>query len=125
MRSSPWLRLLPALLYTAGIFYGGVINLGPFPETEGFPVDKVMHAAAFMGLEWLAELALSHLPSARRRFWAVSATVGAGVLLEAVQASLPHRSAEWLDLLADTLGALTGAAVLAVVGARRRTAVRS
>jgi VanZ family protein len=111
---SAWraLRVLPAVAYALGIFYGGVIDIGPLPETIGVPADKLLHLAAFCGFEWLLELALAELPARARVGLALAAAVGTGVALELVQAALPHRSAELLDCIADTLGALLGALVL-------------
>jgi VanZ family protein len=82
------------------------------PRTMELPLDKITHFAAFLGLEWLIELALLGMAGAARRRAAVAMSAGAGGLLELVQAALPHRSAEWLDLLADSLGALAGAGLL-------------
>jgi VanZ family protein len=40
---------------------------------------------------------------------------GYGGLIEILQMSVPNRAAEWGDLLADTVGIATGAAVAAIV----------
>jgi VanZ family protein len=118
------LRTLPALAYALGIFYGGVIDIGPLPEEIGVPSDKLLHFAAFGGFEWLLELAFAELPPRSRTVLAVAAAVGVGVALELVQAALPHRSAELLDCVADTLGALLGALILNLV-LRRASALRA
>ncbi|WP_437757153.1 VanZ family protein [Sorangium sp. So ce1389] len=106
-----WARRAPAALYTIALFYAGCADIG-LPRVSEVPVDKISHFAAFLGLEWLLELALVETAAALRRRAAVAASAGVGGLLELVQAALPYRSAEWLDLLADTLGALAGAGLL-------------
>jgi VanZ family protein len=112
------LRVLPAFAYALGIFYGGVIDIGPLPEDIGVPTDKLLHFAAFGSFEWLLELAFAELPARARVGLALAVAVGTGVALELVQAALPHRSAELLDCVADTLGALLGALVLHLALAR-------
>ena len=111
-QSHPW-QLLPALLYVVLIFVAGGVNwsgAGGMELPAGIPPDKLFHALGFAGLvpvlNWgLAGIAL---PSTRRRrVWvAVLGSTLAGALLELYQTALPHRSAEWLDLVADAVGAL-------------------
>ena len=113
MSSFRSLRVLPALLYTAAIFYGGVIDVGPLPDPRVIPADKLLHFAAFLGLEWLLELALLDVRQRRPLAVAIAALLGLG--LEAVQAALPHRSAELLDLVADATGALAGGLLLSLL----------
>jgi hypothetical protein len=45
------LRVLPAIIYGCGIFYGGVIDVGRLPETPGIPTDKLLHALVFLVFE--------------------------------------------------------------------------
>ncbi|AUX42514.1 uncharacterized protein SOCE26_039470 [Sorangium cellulosum] len=106
-----WARRVPAALYTIALFYGGCADIG-LPTMPEVPFDKITHFGAFLGLEWLLELALAEAAAAPRRRAAVTMSAGAGGLLELAQAALPYRSAEWLDLLADSLGALAGAWLL-------------
>jgi VanZ family protein len=109
---SPW-RALPALLYTAALLYGGVIDVGPLPKLPHLATDKLLHAAAFAGLAVLVEFALWRLAPRRRRWLAVGVSTGVGALLELVQSALPYRSAELLDLLADGCGAVLGVLLMA------------
>ncbi|WP_433932696.1 VanZ family protein [Sorangium cellulosum] len=109
-----WARRTPAALYTIALFFFGCANIG-LPRTVELPLDKITHFAAFLGLEWLIELALVGTAVAARRRAAVVMSAGTGGLLELTQAALPHRSAEWLDLLADSLGALAGAGLLTLL----------
>ncbi|KYF80748.1 hypothetical protein BE11_49745 [Sorangium cellulosum] len=113
-----WARRAPAALFTIALFYFGCANIG-LPRTPEVPLDKITHFAAFLGLEWLIELALVGTAAAARRRAAVAMSAGAGGLLELAQAALPYRSAEWLDLLADALGALAGAGLLMLLARSR------
>jgi VanZ like family len=114
--------VLPALLYMGGIFYGGSIPLRTPPLAVGLPVDKVLHLLAFGGLQLLLVRALRQGPqrlSLSHKNWiAVAGASTLGLLLELYQATLPYRSAELWDWVADTLGALLAAALVRR-GARR------
>jgi VanZ family protein len=113
--------MVPALAYASGIFYGGVIDIGPLPQVPALPTDKVLHAGAFMGLELLLEFAFWDRSPDRRRVLAILLAAALGGALELVQACLPYRSAEWLDFVADVSGALIGAALCALLaGAAER-----
>lgn len=116
-------RALPALLYSMGLFYGGVIDVGPLPEIPHVATDKLLHAGAFGGLAGLLVFALPELATRRRQVIGASLSTGVGALLELVQSALPYRSAELLDLLADAVGAVLGALVFA--WALRRWEARS
>jgi len=115
-RASGTLRLLPAVLYSAAIFYGGVIDVREVPQLGLISPDKLLHLLAFLGLEMLLELGLLGLPKGKRRALAVLVSVLLGAVLEGVQAALPYRSAELLDLVADALGAAIGALLVIALG---------
>jgi VanZ family protein len=116
------LRRVPAVAYTVGVFYGGVIDIGALPELPGLSADKVLHGLAFAGLAGLIELFFFELAPARRRVVAAVLSSALGGLLELIQAALPYRSAELWDFGADVFGALVAAGVSWFVGrvARRR-----
>lgn len=73
--------------------------------------DKVLHLAGYAVLGALAVLSGLRWPVA------VAALVGFGLVIELLQGAVGYRSLEWLDLVADGAGALTGA--LLVTGAAR------
>ena len=105
--------VLPALVWTAIVFVlGGIPNPGPSVELE-FPTDKVEHAAAFGLLQILALRALRYeLPGALPRAmpWVAALTSTAiGGALELYQLTVPNRSAELMDLVADAVGAVIAA----------------
>jgi hypothetical protein len=95
-----------AFAYLVGVFWLGVIDIGPLPLDERLPTDKLGHMGAFGGVVVVVELALLELGALRRRVWAFLAGVVAGGLLELVQAALPHRSADFGDWVADSIGAV-------------------
>ena len=81
----------------------------PGPEVVGW--DKFNHGAAFAALAgsvWFA------YPTLRLR--GMVALFVYGGLIEIVQAFVPNRSAEWLDVLADAVGIGLGCAIAAAVG---------
>jgi hypothetical protein len=100
--------VVPALLWTLMIFaLGGGPALGP--SSGGFPIDKVEHAVAFGILQLLVLRALRYeLPSAlpHAMTWvAALVSTAAGGALELYQLTVPNRSAEFMDLVADAVGA--------------------
>lgn len=103
------LHVAPAILYVVAVFYLGSVSIDPLGDMTFAWKDKLLHALVFAGMQ------LS-LARAMRFTWqrasvldvAVRSTVAAilcGGALELWQAALPHRSAEWLDWLADGVGA--------------------
>jgi len=118
-------NVLPALFWTVLLFLGGG---GPPPPSGsdgfvGIPLDKLLHALAFLVLQWLVLRALRYeFPSARRLPLGVFAALVAaaiGALLEIYQLALPDRSASVGDAVADALGAALG--VLFTLGPRKRS----
>ena len=101
-------NVLPALVWTAIVFIaGGVPNPGP-PVALEFPIDKIEHAVAFGILQVLALRALRYeLPRALPRAmpW-IAALVSSvlGAALELFQLTVPNRAAEFMDLVANTIG---------------------
>jgi VanZ family protein len=111
-------HVLPALVWTVALFFGGG---GPTPadgpgDFIGVPSDKLLHAAAFLVLALLAARAVHYgfpnRPPLARIGLAVGLSVAIGVLLEVYQLALPDRSADVGDALADAIGALLGGAAL-------------
>lgn len=115
------LRVGPAALYAAVIFY-----LGTVPHVAGAPswpgIDKVFHAVGFFVMACLVAPAIRITwPNLRRqgrlRAAAVVATALGG-LLEVVQIYCPPRTAEILDLVADALGAALAMTIWGALEAR-------
>jgi VanZ family protein len=104
--------MLNAQLYriaTVGWLAGiAVLSLSPvLPTAASLVSDKIEHFAAYALLSLLAILGWRHVVPA----WhlALAAAVF-GLLMEFLQAFAPGRSPEWLDLLANSTGAVIGLA---------------
>ena len=76
--------------------------------------DKLAHVLGYALLGALAALSLSRRAAA----WAL--IVAFGLVLEIAQATTPYRSFEWLDLVADGIGAAIGAFAVVLTGRLRR-----
>lgn len=94
-----------------------LVRLGlPSGFTEGARVEFALNAAMFVPLALLAALSFPSRPWAS---WVAYGFIGS-FLVEAVQAVfLPDRSAQFVDVVANTLGATVGA-LLAVALTRAR-----
>lgn len=91
---------LVALGLTVALFY-----LGSRPEAVGLfrpPWDKVAHAVLF----GILALALWGTSGGKRPLLAVVITLAFGMLDEWRQQFLPGRSIDWVDLVADGIGAV-------------------
>jgi VanZ family protein len=107
------LHVLPALVWAVLVVVGGGSH-APEPDIDiGFPIDKLEHAVAFLVMQLLAFRALRHeFPErspARLALAAALAAILVGIGLELYQLGLPHRSAEFADVVADSVGAGIGA----------------
>lgn len=104
------LSLAPAVLSVVVAFVVGSVEMPTIPEADFKWSDKVGHLFAFGFVQLTHVRALEFLWAPRKTFsqigWAVASATLVGGLLEVWQAFLPHRSAEWADLLADGVGAL-------------------
>ena len=106
-------HVLPALLYTVGIFVGGSLPHGIDTGLDFSYQDKLVHGVVFGGLLGLVERALAVLLPLRRqgaRLWlSILIAFALGGLLELWQAFLPSRRAELADWLVDAVGTLLAA----------------
>jgi VanZ family protein len=113
------------VLDAALIWVVGSLPMAP-PGAEHVS-DKTLHAIAFGIFAWLASRAVRVLRPAGSRAGALlagfAASVALGGGLELWQMLLPYRSAEWLDFLADALGALLAVALAAIVWRPRQAEV--
>ena len=103
----PWMRrvgrwcLVPAILVVA---WGELTPQPPHLADEVFGWDKAEHFTAYFGIALLAALAWG---LKRSLIWVFVAVVALGGTLELLQ-MVTGRDAEWLDQLANTLGAAAG-----------------
>jgi VanZ family protein len=106
-------HLLPAVLAVVAAFSLGTMRPSSLLVPQFDLSDKLGHLLAFGFVQITHARAAEFLwdpERSRRLVWgaAVSATL-VGALLEVWQAFLPYRSAEFLDLVADALGAVLAA----------------
>jgi VanZ family protein len=117
-----FLNVLPAVLYVAAIFYGGSVPMNSLPGPEFSAKDKVLHALAFGAMQIAMLRAVRYeLPSVSRERAIVIAFVLVGIAggaLELWQMHIPGRSAEFLDWVADLVGAGLVAFAIAKLGRR-------
>jgi VanZ family protein len=110
--------VFPAAAYVGVIFYTGLIRLGKLPEVGFVATDKLLHALVFGGLAILlaraARVLLPGMPVPKRLAVAVLGASFLGALLEVCQLLVSYRSAEFLDWLADTVGAVGAAGLCAL-----------
>lgn len=75
--------------------------------------DKANHMLAFATMAFTAVLSCRR--SNAKRIFLMGVLFAYGGLIEILQASVPNRTADWADLLADTVGIAAGAGVAAMV----------
>jgi len=108
-------HVFPALVYAVLLFVLGSIHTAVEIPENFVARDKLGHFLAFGGLTLLVlrafrfELASASLRQVVLLAIAVSSSVGA--MLEVWQLMFPYRSAEFLDWVADTLGAILAGCV--------------
>ena len=111
-----WVRLGPGATYLVGVFVLGLVPGGAPPAHVS---DKLAHAVAFGLMVPFALWAAPYFgrdPAFRTRgVVAVLASSAAGALLEYWQAFVPYRDAEFLDWVADTVGAIVVVSICAGV----------
>lgn len=117
------IRIAVLVAYLIFLFWAGS-RPDPFPAPPAGILgwDKLLHAVAFGVLQVLAVGVLQAVPRVGRLAGHGVAIAFASVLggaLEAYQATLGYRSAELLDWVADTVGAVFAAVVLVVLARRR------
>jgi VanZ family protein len=74
---------------------------------KGLPWDKALHFIGYAGLAFLARMGSKKHPS----WQIVVGCIGFSLLIEFLQQFIPNRGFEWLDLMANSLGVLTGVVV--------------
>ena len=99
-------RFLSLWLFWPGVLLIGWGELTPSPPQMSGLLgwDKADHFIAYFGLASMASLVIG--PRARLA-WAILGVVALGGVLEILQA-FTGRDAEWLDFVANSLGAIAG-----------------
>ena len=108
-------HVLPALGYAGIVFYTGLIRIGALPEVGFVATDKLLHALVFGGLVLLLARAVHWLrpdTTLARKLWlGCFGSSFFGMLLEVCQAFTVYRSADLMDWVADSVGALLAVGV--------------
>ncbi|MBX7114418.1 MAG: VanZ family protein [Myxococcaceae bacterium] len=99
------------VLYTATIFVLSSRSNVPLPRSV-WRFDKLLHAIEYAGLAMLSWRALRLEGFRQAARWAVLGSSVFGLSDELHQLFTPGRSAEALDWVADTVGALAGVGLL-------------
>ena len=95
---------------------------------EGIPgLDKAVHVLLFAGLSfsWFLHVRAKHLMMKNVRSFQLSllfflAATFFGLLMEFIQRDyIPHRSFDWLDVVADACGALAGSYLVTKIEGRQ------
>jgi VanZ family protein len=102
------------LLWATLVFVLCALPSSAFPDIRlfAFPhADKVVHLFLFFVMSFLLRAGISARTGcnlARATLITILACITYGGIIEILQGALFHRGAEWLDLLADTIGAIAG-----------------
>jgi VanZ family protein len=106
------------------LFVASSVPGDAYPRVDIPSSDKLVHLALYGVLGLLCARALITGASEQPLPWRVLVAVGIstafGLTDELHQSFVPNRSADWHDLVADSVGALLGAAVFAWAHHRRR-----
>lgn len=97
---------MPQLIFIACVLL--VITLSLLPTAmggSGLYSDKLAHFFAYGGMGFLTYMSVD---SAEKRFYLFLLVISLGVVLEFFQLYIPGRSASFLDIIANTLGASLG-----------------
>jgi VanZ family protein len=109
--------------YSAAVLYFGTSRNGVVTSDSVITSDKALHGLVFGGLGVLTYRASAALaPHRTRRFHVAVGILWAsalGALLEGIQATLSYRSAEFLDFVADLVGAILLVTIAAALRAER------
>ncbi len=106
---------LPAVLFTAAVAYLSLTESAQAPSVA--LSDKFLHAAFYtvLAIAWLLPLK-SPISNIQFPIYVVLGVTAYGAFLELLQHFCTlTRSGEWLDLLADFVGALIGVMIIAII----------
>ena len=102
--------LLLAVIYTLVLLYFNFATIDRLmPETEMFPIDKLIHFLAYsvLGFVWTIWWGVSF--GLKRFLHLYILLLLYGILIESLQERVnPMRSFDWWDLLANCLGIMCG-----------------
>ncbi|AOE50028.1 VanZ family protein [Kangiella sediminilitoris] len=106
--SSKFFKVLFALGVLA-IFLGSVTPGKQLPSD--LPWDKALHFIGYFGLAFLARMGSDKRPS----WLLIVSCITFSLIIELIQLFIPNRGFEWTDVLANSLGVLTGTVVALLI----------
>ena len=114
-------RYIPSVVALAAVVALSLLPIGPPQLLRGMSLlDKWTHLIMYGALSSVL-LIDRRLNGAKMQWILVTILVAAlGALLEVGQYFLPYRTFEWLDMLANALGAILGTAVLCFLNTNRK-----
>jgi len=108
------------LLYCIAILILSVLPSKSFPKTEITNADKIVHFFMYLfmvGAMFVDNLLINgkkNISNKKLLFFFFFAVIF-GAIIEIIQYFLPTRSAEWYDLLSNSIGAILGISIIFVV----------
>jgi len=113
--------LIPAVLLTVGFTVLSLMESPRLPEEIAMQ-DKLLHGFMYtlLAIAWTVSIQITNYKSQITKYLLVCLSVTAyGALMELLQHYCTvTRSGEWLDVLADFIGALIGVAIVAIINHR-------
>lgn len=126
-----WIRILPAVAWAFFIFLLCGLppkNTGSFSFWDLFSIDKLLHFAVFSALSLILIVALKrqctfNFLRHRATIIAIILSLMYGITLEYIQMRyFEGRTGEWLDTLANSLGAIFGVIIFKIIYGNTRIA---
>ncbi|MBI5021080.1 MAG: VanZ family protein [Ignavibacteriales bacterium] len=120
----------PAIAWALLIFIGSSIPSKYFPSSRIFTYDKLIHIFLFFVLGVFVYRALTpyqnrHDINWRRLIITVMIVVGYGILDELYQGTVPGRSLDFYDGIADTIGGILAALLVIFLAKRNKRVIVS
>lgn len=110
-----------ALLWTAVIVVLSLVSFSKLPKVSLLPsyTDKITHFVFYFGFVFLWGNALLQKAQNRKNIFLkiLSTAILVGALMEVLQETLTqNRTFDWLDILANSIGAVVGIFILMMFG---------
>ncbi len=111
------LRVAIILIYLGIIITLSLIPANEVPQISWFEgVDKVVHFCMYLGFTWLLSWTLNLASKVFVSFLIIILSIGWGLLMEILQMIMHFgRTFEWMDVLANSLGALVGVMIYTLI----------
>ncbi len=116
------LRLTITLIYLLIVAVLSLIPSYDIPQISLFEgVDKLVHFCMYLGFAWLFCWLFHSESKSVTYYFILLLTIGWGVLMEVLQFVMHYgRTFEWLDIAADSFGAIAGILIYKLLTSVRR-----